>query len=309
MATAGRPARSRPMTSCMMHVVHDPQSASATIALVQPAAISARSAPSIGRENVALEYRRVVRPGYSARSRRSMCRSSSAPLAFEMSTRATVPLRRASPPLPPPATGRGARTSGLACTPPVGSTSRRASRQPSWPAGASASIIDSDGGTASTAARDARERCAVARGGRPTPKPAPKAENLPAAPPSTTILSEAAHENLGKPTSSRGTARSRTAACQCARQPRSRSAGSSSTASARAAWPTAKTRRLRRRPAAPGTPARTVGAAEPPIWMVASLLRVARSSALERKPARASVDACSGERKQMDSLRRGVPIE
>ena len=54
MAAEGTPRASNHATSCMMHVVHEPQSAKAETTTVQSLRISCRSASGQGLENVGL---------------------------------------------------------------------------------------------------------------------------------------------------------------------------------------------------------------------------------------------------------------
>ena len=54
-ATVGSPAASRANTSCSAHVVHEPQSASATTAQLHSAAISSYSTLGAGRAKVGLQ--------------------------------------------------------------------------------------------------------------------------------------------------------------------------------------------------------------------------------------------------------------
>src|SRR5262245_51927313 len=124
IVAVGMPWSSKNTPSCTLHVVHDPQSASASIRTSVAPTISSRSGSGAGRANVGLRRRTIAFGRARSRSNSSRRSSRCSPLAFPMSSSVmTLPSRLG---------GRVAVCRGTA-TESVGSRKSSLTPGPSWP--------------------------------------------------------------------------------------------------------------------------------------------------------------------------------
>src|SRR5438067_1672712 len=110
IVAVGIPWSSKNTPSCTLHVVQDPQSASASITTSVPRTISSRSGSGAGRAKVGFFLRTIALGFARSRSSSSMRSSSWSPFALEMSSSVIT--------LPSSVDGRGAEHEE--CVAPVG---------------------------------------------------------------------------------------------------------------------------------------------------------------------------------------------
>mmetsp|Transcript_3683 Transcript_3683/g.9204 ORF Transcript_3683/g.9204 Transcript_3683/m.9204 type:complete len:202 (+) Transcript_3683:495-1100(+) len=186
MPTDGTPAASRRTESCIWHVQHDPQSASATTAAEHRDAISSRSLAGAGCEKVGLTKRSILSPGNLPCSMLPIASKVTEPPGFEMSSRPTQPESSSF---------RGARTA-VSTSPSAAGFSR------------TSGVWNDTGPVLTVAATGSTSRCtgreSIPDGdpGSPIEKHGMKAENFPASAPATTMWRLSGFRNLG--TTARG---------------------------------------------------------------------------------------------------------